>query len=142
MSKDDMDSFEQQSILYLTHERSLAIVDLLLGKGDVLFPLDGAKIASKDELLSQFAQAMEFPIYFSNNWDALEECLRDLQWLSARGYVIQFKEADRFIEMCKSDFRILVQIIKSVSRHWKANNIEFILIVETNNPRDSNNHNP
>jgi RNAse (barnase) inhibitor barstar len=133
MTKDAMNSSEQHSILFVTPERSLALMDMLLSKGDAVFPLDGAKITSKDELLRQLAQAMEFPNYFGNNWDALEECLRDLQWLSAKGYVIQFANADRFIETCPSDFRVLVQIIESVSKHWNTNNVDFILIIETNN---------
>lgn len=129
-----MNSSKKQSILFVTHEESLGLVGEFRSKGDAVFPLDGAKIASKDALLRQLASAMEFPDYFGNNWDSLEECLRDLQWLSARGYVIQFANADRFIEACPSDSRVFLQIIDSASRHWRDNNVDFILIIETSNP--------
>ena len=35
-------------------------------------------IASADALFSRLAQALEFPDYFGHNWDALNDCLRDV----------------------------------------------------------------
>lgn len=38
-------------------------------------------LRSKEKLLGVYAERLEFPDYFGWNWDALEECLRDLSWL-------------------------------------------------------------
>jgi len=40
-----------------------------------------AGISTKAELLAFLAQAIPLPAYFGHNWDALEECLTDLDWL-------------------------------------------------------------
>jgi RNAse (barnase) inhibitor barstar len=38
-------------------------------------------IRSKKKLFAILAHKLHFPRYFGRNWDALEECLRDLSWL-------------------------------------------------------------
>jgi RNAse (barnase) inhibitor barstar len=35
-------------------------------------------ITSADALFSKLAQALELPDYFGHNWDALDECLREV----------------------------------------------------------------
>lgn len=43
---------------------------------------------SKKAVLSRLAQALEFPRWFGGNWDALADCLKDLSWREAEGYVL------------------------------------------------------
>jgi hypothetical protein len=38
-------------------------------------------VTSKQALLSALASQLTFPDYFGHNWDAFEECVRDLSWL-------------------------------------------------------------
>lgn len=119
-------------ILITSPERTTTVLDTFLAKEYKLFSLDGAELKSKQELLSNLSHVMKFPGYFGGNWDALEECLNDLGWLPANGYVVQLKNADTFINCCPTDFDIFIQIIESVSRSWKKNDIEFVLLVEKN----------
>lgn len=41
----------------------------------------GGPLRRKRDLLRALAASLKFPNYFGYNWDALEECLRDLSWL-------------------------------------------------------------
>lgn len=124
----------EDTILITLPENSRALVDMFISKEYKVFSLEGTKIKSKADLLRQMSQVMKFPDYFGNNWDALEECLSDLSWITAKGFVIKFVNADNFIAICPSDFRVFVQIIESVSKSWSIEETDFILIVETTNP--------
>ena len=55
-----------------------------------------AKARGKEKLLSVLAAKLRFPSYFGHNWDALEECLRDLSWLGDRPRVVIVHEAFPF----------------------------------------------
>src|SRR6266404_677322 len=47
-----------------------------------------AGIGNKTELISMLAKQLCFPDYFGGNWDAFEECVRDLSWLPAGQVVL------------------------------------------------------
>ena len=61
--------------------------------GYVLRVIKGAKCQTTAGLLTEFARALDFPDYFGHNWDALEECLADLEWLPAKGYFLLIADA-------------------------------------------------
>jgi hypothetical protein len=50
-------------------------------------------VRSKQKLLRILAGKLRFPGYFGWNWDALEECLRDLSWLREQRVAIVHDEA-------------------------------------------------
>lgn len=44
--------------------------------------LDGRTLTDKRRLLAALGHALDFPDYYGENWDALEECLGDFSWRS------------------------------------------------------------
>lgn len=46
-------------------------------------------ITSSEALLEELYQRLRFPDYFGGNWNALEECIRDLSWLPAGPVVLK-----------------------------------------------------
>lgn len=68
----------------------------LVAAGLRVATLDGAAIASKQDLMAALSDALEFPDYFGGNWDALSECLRDLgSWHQAAGHAAVIEHAER-----------------------------------------------
>jgi RNAse (barnase) inhibitor barstar len=134
MSNNVLNFSANDAIQFISHEKSLTLIDMFVNKGYLIFSLNGHEIKSKEELLRYLARVMKFPDHFGQNWDALEECLNDLEWSSSKGYIIQFMNADSFIKICPSDFSIFVEIIKSTSIYWNTNKVKFLLLVETNIP--------
>lgn len=61
-------------------------------EGFEVLRIDGGAISDKDELLDTIAEGFGFPDWFGRNWDALEECLRDLDAVND-GYALLICDA-------------------------------------------------
>lgn len=52
----------------------------------------GGRLRRKQDLLRALATGLNLPKYFGHNWDALEECLRDLSWLGDESTIVLLHE--------------------------------------------------
>lgn len=64
------------------------ILTQLTSSGISTLKVDASNVSNEKELLKEIAAAMHFPDYFGANWDAFAECICDLEWLAAGGYVL------------------------------------------------------
>jgi RNAse (barnase) inhibitor barstar len=73
-----------------------------------------------------FEAAFEFPDYFGRNWDAVADCLGDLGWLQARGFVLIIDD----VGSCgvSQAFGRLLQIWLSAAQEWSAEGTPFHLV--------------
>lgn len=72
---------------------------------------DLAGCHDKTELLRRLAVSLSLPHTFGHNWDALADCLRDLGWVPAWGYVLLFSHVDDFRQSAEADLNILLGIL-------------------------------
>jgi RNAse (barnase) inhibitor barstar len=82
--------------------------------------LRGMQCATKEGVLDEFARGLDFPEYFGRNWDALEDCLTDLEWLSAEAYVLVITNADHVLKKSPGDLKTLAGILASAAAHWAS----------------------
>jgi hypothetical protein len=70
----------------------------------------------KQELLAEYVRQLRLPDYFGWNWDALEECLRDLSWL-APGRTVMIAHAG--LPLRGRSRRVYLEVLDNVVRHWR-----------------------
>ncbi|GAB4191411.1 MAG: hypothetical protein OHK0022_05120 [Roseiflexaceae bacterium] len=90
----------------------------LAERGWRCFWLDGGKIDDKASFLRACAEAMQFPDYFGRNWDALEECLTDLSWVQAEGYVLLYDQVARFVAAEPDQWSTAREILDGAVASW------------------------
>ena len=89
-------------------------------RGFVTAVIDGRRARSKAALIEEMARAFRCPEGTGHNWDALEECLADLEWLPAKGYVLVIDNADELLADSPDDYRTFIQLLTDVAREWAA----------------------
>jgi len=94
-----------------------------LGFHCVDIDLDGC--ADKPELMRRFADAFAFPAYFGHNWDALADCLGDLDWLPAEGYVLTLEHLDDLRDGDAADYATLVSVLEGACEGWRGHGRPF-----------------
>ena len=102
--------------------------------GYAFFHIDGRNIARKEQLLNHAATAMHFPKTFGANWDALEECLTDLEWVDGDGYLIYYDHIDGLLAEHPDQFETLVEILRDAVVSWKEDGEAMIAVLSGSKP--------
>ena len=85
------------------------------GKGAVFLARIDPNIADTDELLRSLYYLLWFPGYFGFNWNALYDCLRDLDWISENKVMIVHESLP---DIPDSDLRIYLEVLKDCILDW------------------------
>ena len=78
----------------------------------------GNKMTRLDDLFDEFAAAFQFPYYFGENYPAFDECLRDLGWLPAKGYVLLIPDSASLLSDESLERSTFIRILAQVCQRW------------------------
>ena len=68
------------------------------GRRSAVVFVRGRKMRTLPGLYDELAAALQFPWYFGENLDALEECLNDLEWIDADELLLIVRDADAVLQ--------------------------------------------
>ncbi|WP_424887551.1 barstar family protein [Streptomyces sp. XH2] len=97
-------------------------LDLLPASSGMTFVarLDGASMADSDGVFEQFWEQLRFPDYFGWNWNALLDCLRDLNWLPADRYLVVIENSTQLLSGSPEERGHFFGLLKQVAEHWHS----------------------
>jgi RNAse (barnase) inhibitor barstar len=96
------------------------IVDRLAWR---LIVIDGAEVVDKETFLEQCALVFGLPEWFGMNWDALEECLSELE-LDTPGLVVLWSSWSEMARAKPEDFAVAVDILRIAARTWAEDDVK------------------
>jgi Barstar (barnase inhibitor) len=112
-----------------SHMRAARVRRRIAPLGWHLAHLDGGAIGDRGDLLAAIGEALQFPAYYGQNWDALEECITDLAWLPARGYLLLYDQADRLALREPEVWRIACETMREAALVWARQSTPFYILV-------------
>jgi len=118
------------SVVHMPQEGAEPIAAAVKSLGFAYAEVELAGVHDKEGLLTALAEALAFPPWFGHNWDALEDCLTDMSWWGAEGYVLILRHADRLHAQAEGDFLTALRILADVSTTWAEEGLPFWTFVE------------
>ena len=106
------------SALLVVHRGAEASAFVKTPPGFVLRTIQGKKCPTPSALLDEFARVLAFPDYFGHNWDAFEECLADLEWLPAKGYIVLITDTDAVLPDDEEEYDTLLEVLDDAGEAW------------------------
>jgi RNAse (barnase) inhibitor barstar len=117
-------------VYHMPHMDKAPIVAAAEANGFAAFRVDLAGAADKSQLLTEIGHALEFPEWFGHNFDALADCLGDMAWRPAEGYLVILEHCDGIHGMAEDDFVAALQVFQQAADDWREQGIAFWCLVE------------
>ena len=94
--------------------------------------------AARDKacFLQACARDLRFPPHFGANWDAFSDCINDLAWQPAEGYVIVFDNLALLAQHAPDAAATALEILRVAADAWRARQKTFIVLL-TSAPADA-----
>lgn len=102
----------------------------LAGQQDYrFFYLDGQGIHDGPSFIDECAKVMDFPDYFGRNWNALDECITDLEWCQAKGYVLLYDGVDAFAQADPNQWAYALDTLRSAADYWRKTDTPMLVLL-------------
>jgi len=120
MSDDEQPVAEPVQVLAMAAATADALLRLAasLGLDAVRIDLEGC--SDKAGLLERVATALGFPEWFGGNWDALYDCLADLGWREAAGWLLVLENTGDLRRHAPEALDTAVAILGDAAEAWAA----------------------
>lgn len=109
--------------------RSPRIDKLCRLRGVGLFRIDCSQTRDKRRFLAVAARELGCPDWFGCNWDALADCVTDLEWAPAFAYAVVLGDIEGFATRAPEQFDTALEIFEQAARFWSGQGIPFHVLV-------------
>ncbi len=86
-----------------------------------------AGIETAEKLIDALDVNLGFPDYFGRNWDALDECIRDLNWLAPVQVVIDHDDVPLKNDLERLE--IYLSILYDAVDHWERRKEHKLIVI-------------
>lgn len=115
----------QGGAYFVDARESAALAEAARALGFEVAHVDLSACLDKESALRRFALAMKFPSWFGGNFDALADCLGDLSWLPADGYLLLIEHSDGWRLADDENFAALLDILNEAAVIWGDRGVPF-----------------
>jgi len=121
---------EHAGVYHMPLDGAAALLEAGESNGYCVFRVNLTGAQDKKEMLNLIGKAMAFPEWFGHNWDALLDCLADMGWRPADGYLVLLEHCDGIHGHAEADFVHCLQVFDAAAAEWREQGIPFWCFVD------------
>ncbi|MEI2457287.1 barstar family protein [Lysobacter firmicutimachus] len=115
----------QAGAYFIDARDARALADAATELEFALARVDFAGCQDKRDALDRIGRGLRFPDWFGHNWDALNDCVNDLSWWPAPGYLLLIENAGPWQAQFGDDAATLIEILNDAAQDWAKQRIAF-----------------
>jgi RNAse (barnase) inhibitor barstar len=116
-------------LMDLTPAAVAALQQLAASLGLDAVRVDLRGCCDKQDFLARTADALGFPDWFGGNWDALFDCLADLSWRPAAGYVLILEHAADMRRHAPEALDTALAVLGDAANAWRDRGRPFVACI-------------
>lgn len=101
---------------------------------DALLGSVPAGVSNSKALLRAVADALCFPAYFGENWNALFDCLRDFHWTDKRSIVLVHEDVPSIPD---NELKVYLETLRDAVSDWKTDEPHELIVVFDERSQDA-----
>ncbi|MFI1399796.1 barstar family protein [Streptomyces sp. NPDC020681] len=82
--------------------------------------MQGRAMTDADGVFTEFYNALRLPDYFGWNWNALRDCLLELNWIKADRYLLIVDDAESILSGSPGERETFFRILSEAATTWSA----------------------
>lgn len=102
--------------------------------GSDVWPLDLSGTRNESQLLELIGKSLNFPHWYGCNRDALVDCLSDLSWSKADGYVLRVDGIETLQANDAIACQTFLEILQEISIYWQESGVAFWTLITSDIP--------
>ena len=102
--------------------------------GFACFEVSLADCSHLDEVLARLGNGLDFPGWYGHNLDALKDCLTDLSWAAAAGYLVIIDHGEGFRAQEPAAFAVLAEVFAEAIAEWRAQGYPMWILLDLQAP--------
>jgi len=130
MSDNLLKNAEASGVFHLVTARQSTIEAAARHARFSVLKADITEHASTQEVLIQLGSALNFPIWYGANFDALLDCLTDSDWEPAKGHVLLINGLGRLRASDPADFATLIEVFQSAAEERRTKHTPFWVLID------------
>lgn len=93
--------------------------------GSYISYLRGKRCQTDEDFFCEISASFQFPAYFGENWNALNDCLGDLDWLHFSKIMIVLDDYSLAYSNDTEGKQLLLKSLVLMAKRWKQKNMDI-----------------